>query len=174
MKTLSFLTLLIFFSGCAVKIVEKPTPPAPVPSVSEIDTERRQKAEYILKKVESIAEKHNLDYLGLSTMSEAVEIMDIGAAAVPVLVKKLKDSANWKLRYWIVDIMGYIPCRSNIVPLIEVIEDSREKEIVRIRACESLKELRYRESYEYLLISRDIVKNINVREKIEEVIKYIR
>ena len=166
MNPVSFLFLLILFfiSGCAVNIREKP--PIITPKFVEGDTERKQKAEYILKKVENIARYHNLDYLGRSTMSEAVEIMDIGAGAIPVLVRKLKDSANWKLRYWIVDIMGYIQSRSNIVPLIEVVEDNMEKEIIRIRACESLKELRYRKAYEYLLISRDIVKNINVKRKI--------
>ncbi len=163
---------LSLLSGCA-----KMPPPvvlAPPPPPGEIDTETLQRAEKILDTVKNRAKLVSLEMLGSSTMNETVQLMDIGDGAVPILIRDLKTSNNYKYRYWLVDLLGYMNTPRSIIPLVEIIEDEGEKEKVRIRACESIKELRYPKAVDYLLISRDLVRNDRVRENIEKVIYYLR
>ncbi len=171
MSFIKTLLIIIFLSGCSVVRMPHKIPVVPK---KKIDTETWQKAESVLEKVEEIAKEYDLGYLGRNTMNESVEMMDIGTAVSPVLVEKLKVSQNWKFRFWIVDILGFIANKDNIIPLIEVIENNTEKEIVRLRACESLKELKYSRTIEHLLISKDMVKNRSVKEKIDETIEFLR
>ncbi|GEM_PF-1880056 len=167
----------IFFSGCAEKRVVSPEE---VPyetreeEIERIDEETKQKIESILYRVEEIARENPLEYVGKNTMSEAVEIMDTGPQTAPILIGWLKGTRNWKMRFWIVDMLGYVGGVDNILPLIEVIENPDENIHVRLRACESIKELKYRSAIDYLVVSRDIVDNINVKRKIEEVIEFLR
>ncbi|MBN2408015.1 MAG: HEAT repeat domain-containing protein [Elusimicrobia bacterium] len=159
---------LILFSGCAVRRQPRPEP-------EKVDPELRQKVEYVLKRVEALSVSADLNALGQSTMSEAVEIMDMGPVTAPVLAEKLKSaSSNWKFRFWIVDLMGYIDTPKVILPLVEVIEDKAENEKVRIRACESLKELKYPQAAEQLAISMQFVDSLRVKLKMEEVINSLR
>ena len=148
--------------------------PAAESSRVKIDIETAQKINKILDSVRNTAMEHPLDYLGRNTMAEAVKIMDAGVGASEVLIKRLKTAYDWKFRFWIVDLMGYIPDRDNILPLIEIIEDPLEKDIIRFRACESLKELDYTKSIEQLLISMDLVEDPIVREEIRKTIESIR
>jgi HEAT repeat protein len=163
--------IAVLVSGCQTTVKKDIVHVSPE---KKLDIETVQKVESILKRVENIAEKRNLDELGRSTMSESVELMDIGAKVTPVLIDKLKISENWKLRYWIVDLLGYIPNRQNVIPLVEVVEDNTENQITRIRACDSLKELRYNDAVEHLLIAKDIVKEEELRNKIQETIDFLR
>lgn len=165
------LTIFVFLSGCAIIGIPYKTT---VVHRMGMDDEIYQKIKSILEGVEDIARQHDLDYFGRSTLKESVEIMELGAKASPVLVERLKMSKNWKFRFWIVDMLGYIPHRDNIVPLIEVIEDCTEEEIVRLRACESLKELNYLQAVEHLLISMDMIENDRVKEEINETIEFLR
>jgi len=170
MRSVKFFVVVfvLIVTGCAGRR------PVSVSADKKADVELAQKVEHILNKVYKIAQKNELDYLGRSTMSESVELMDMGAKVIPVLVEKLKVTDNWKLRFWIVDIMGYIPSKDNILPLIEVIEDNTEREEVRLRSCESLRELKYKNAKEHLLISIDIVNNKRVKEEINKTINYLR
>lgn len=165
------ISVIVLLSGCAVIGVSRKTP---VGFREGIDDEIYQKIERILKRVENVARQHDLDYLGRSTLKESVEIMELGVKVSHVLVEKLKLTGNWKFRFWIVDMLGYIPNRDNIVSLIEVIEDSTEEELVRLRACESLEELSYLQAIEHLLISMDMVENKGVKRKINETIEFLR
>ncbi|MFW6134290.1 MAG: HEAT repeat domain-containing protein [Elusimicrobiota bacterium] len=162
---------IVFFAfyGCAVKtktVVYRPEP--------KIDMETGQKVEHILKRVREIALKHDLEYLGRNTMNESVELMDIGSVVSPFVVRKLKQARNWRFRYWLVDILGYIVSNDNVIPLIEIIEDDSEKKEVRLRACESIKELRYPSAVKHLVISKDIVDDNDIKKKIKDTIDYIR
>jgi hypothetical protein len=162
----------LILTGCTKNIIT-PTELSHISS-EKIDAETIQKIDKILDRIRNMALKHQLEYVGRNTMVEAVQIMDIGSSASVVLIGRLKTADNWKFRFWIVDLMGYIPSRDNILPLIEIVEDPREKEIIRVRACESLKELNYKKSLEQLLISMDIVENPVIRETIRKTVGYIR
>ncbi len=162
---------VFLIAGCA-----KTPPPVIVvpPPAGEIDTETIQRVENILERVKNLADSVSLDRLGSSTMNESVILMDIGEGAVPLLIRDLKTSDNYRYRYWLVDLMGYMNTPHGIIPLVEVIEDEGEEEKVRMRACESIKELRYPKAIDYLLISRDLVRNDSVRENIDKAIGYLR
>ncbi len=173
MKRYNIIIILLFLFGCSTLPVEHSKQKV-ISEEIRLDDDIIQKIEKILVRVERIAEKNNLDYLGRSTMMESVEILDMGKIVSSTLIEKLKISSNWKFRFWIVDIMGFISSKDNIIPLIEVLENNNEKDIVRMRACESLKELGYLKALEHLMISRDIVANKKIRTKITETIDCIR
>jgi hypothetical protein len=162
---------LVFICGCAARMPQQRTFYFPE-KLGDIET--RQKAKHILEKVEETAREYDLDYLGRNTMSESVWIMELGHRAIPVLVEKLKESSNWKFSFWIVDILGYIKSRENILPLVEVIEDDSQTQIVRLRACESLREMRFNKAIEHLVVSADLVKNYRIREEINKTIEFLR
>ena len=161
--------LLLTASGCALRTRRLPV------SEDTADIEAMQNLRRVLHNIEKMAyRKKNLDYLGTNTMNEAVMVMDMGEEAVPMLSAALKGSKNWIFRYWIADIMGYMESRDCIIPLIELIEDNTEKKAVRIRACESLKELKFKSAVEYLLISWDLVRDPDIRVEIDKTIDYLR
>jgi hypothetical protein len=166
---IAFFPTVMFFAGCAVR---KP-PPVTEPA-SGFDRETRQKIEKTLKTVSSKAANRSLNQLGRSTMKEAVDIMDMGPQVAVLLVEKLKKSGNWKMKYWIVDMLGYIDNSNSIFPLLEIIEDPSEKQQVRLRACETLKELNYKAAVESLHTSAEIVKDIKIKAKILETINALR
>ncbi len=178
-KKIYFITFLILFSGCAIR-EPKPDPSTeyevykPPVREPEIDPEIRQQVLRILETVQNLSQQGSLNYLGQNTMNEAVMIMDMGKKTSPVLGRELRKNFNWKYRYWLVDILGYIEDRNNIIPLIEIIENENENLKVRLRACESLQELGFKESAEQLKISRNIVENEKVKTKIDETISSIR
>ncbi|MFH1416549.1 MAG: HEAT repeat domain-containing protein [Elusimicrobiota bacterium] len=163
--------LFTFFciTGCAVTARQK----VPV-AIEKVDEETAQKVRKTLEKVRKMASQSSLDYLGRNTMNESVMLMDLGPAVSSILVEELRTTSDWKYRFWLVDMLGFLPTPDNIIPLIEVLEDYTENVSVRLRACESLKELKYREAVEHLMISRDMVKSQKIAEKIDESIGYLR
>ncbi len=166
--------LIINAVGCA------PTRPPvieevyPVTRVEEIDTETRQRVEHILGRIRTASREKTLENLGRSTMSESVALMDMGDRIAPILIQELKSGSNWKFRFWLVDMLGFVGGYGNILPLVEVIEDNSEREKVRLRACESIKELRLPEAVRYLLVSREIVSNPRVKAEIQKAIDFLR
>ncbi|MGM0568217.1 MAG: HEAT repeat domain-containing protein [Elusimicrobiota bacterium] len=170
-----FLVAAVFFilTGCAKKTYS-PVVEIPAVSAEELDPETLQRAIQILNKIKRIASESSLNFLGRTTMNEAVYLMEIGSPIVPLMIKELKTSSNMNYRFWLVDLLGYMNTPKGIIPLVEVIEDEREDEKVRIRACISIKSLGYPAAVDYLLISRDLVSNKNVLNHIEETIEFLR
>ena len=144
------------------------------PDTPMTDPETIQKVEHILNRVKNISERTLLDDLGRSTMGESVSLMDIGEPSALIIAMKLKEPGNWKYRFWMVDMLGYVGGEMNITPLIEIIEDSSEDIRVRLRACESIKEMKLQQAVPALLISRDIVNDKRILEEINKSIEYLR
>lgn len=173
----SALILLPLIAACAAR---EPAPliiperPAPVIENAKIDSETLQKIEHILERIYRLSERTSLENLGRGSMSESVALMDIGEPAARVISMKLKEKNNWRYRFWLVDMLGYVGGEGNITPLIEVVEDSSENIRVRLRAAESLRELRLSRALPALLISRDIVADQRVLEEINKSIEYLR
>ena len=172
-----FLIILItaVFSGCAGKA--PPDVKRPLPSLehkNEVDPETRQRVEHILRRVKRASESRSLENLGRTTMNEAVVLMDLGNDISSIIIKALKQNGNWKYRFWLVDILGFVGGTGNIIPLVEVIEDTSEHLEVRLRACESLKELRLPSAIPHLLIARELVNESAVKEAIQKAIDFLR
>ncbi|MEA3506371.1 MAG: HEAT repeat domain-containing protein [Elusimicrobiota bacterium] len=166
---LSSILLSFIFFGCAARRPFAVTEPD-----RGLDKEKQQRIEKILDSVSQKASRLSLENLGRSTMKESVDIIDMGTLAASHLIRKLKKARSWKMRYWLVDMLGYIQSRDGLWPLLEIIEDPTEKEEVRLRACEALKELNYSEIADNLRISAELVKDIKIKEKIIETINSIR
>lgn len=164
----AILAATVFF-GCSARRQAPVDEPA-----AGLDAEKQQRIEKILDSVSREADRLSLESLGRSTMKESVNIMDVGPLAASHLIRRLKKARNWKMRYWLVDMLGYIDSRDGLWPLLEIIEDPTEKEEVRLRACEALKELNYSEVVDDLRISAEIVENRKIKEKIIETISSLR
>jgi hypothetical protein len=78
-----------------------------------------------------------LDELGRQSMRQSAAVLKEGPGAVYTLSGCLVSS-DWKVRYWIVDIMGYLDNANAERPLLRVLNDTHENESVRQCARRSL------------------------------------
>src|SRR4051812_26860263 len=63
----------------------------------------------VLRRVEAISAKvKTLDSLGKSTLEESAQIMDLDRDSERPLVKALRGSKDWKVRYWAADMLAYV------------------------------------------------------------------
>ncbi len=94
-----------------------------------------------LKRLESISRREpQLDRFGKSTLSESAVLLDLGKESVPGIMKYLKrKNGDWKVRYWAVDMLGYVGNASENEALKKICGDRKERFEIRVRARESLK-----------------------------------
>jgi len=161
--------LILFFGGCYPIRKEKPSP---VPEFV-VDEEVQKKVKEYLAEVEKICQNNeSLDVVGQSTMTQSARLIDLGKAALPMLVAVIQDKTrHWKFRYWACDLLGYIEDEGNILPLIAVIEDPSEEEKVRFCALEAIAEMNNQQAIEYLEVAEQIVENETLRMEIMKVIE---
>ena len=100
-----------------------------------------------LREVEAIARREkNLDKFGKSTLSQAAVILDFGVQAQPVLLMNLKDKRkDWKVRFWVADILGYVGDEGSAGALWNMEKNLRERKEVRQRARLALRAIEKRE-----------------------------
>jgi hypothetical protein len=96
----------------------------------------------IIGEVKSLSRKcRDLDTFGRSTMVQSRKVLDMGPCAVYTLSWYL-DNPDWKVRFWIADIMGYLDNKDAQAPLLRLIENENEQECVKERALMSLNRLK--------------------------------
>jgi HEAT repeat protein len=78
----------------------------------------------------------SLDEVGKRSLKQSTVILKIGAPAVYALSLYLSDS-DWKVRYWIADMLGYLENPDARRPLLRLINND-QNETVRQRAQRSL------------------------------------
>jgi HEAT repeat protein len=82
-----------------------------------------------------------LDELGRRTLEQSRRIIDIGGPAVYALSPQL-DTPDWKVRFWIADILGYLDNPDAQRPLLRLLTDPGENRKVRRQAYRSLRRLK--------------------------------
>lgn len=82
-----------------------------------------------------------LDELGRSTLAQSAALLDMGPDAVYCLSLCL-DSSDWRVRFWVVDILGYLDNPDAQRPLMRILADNDEDVRVRRQACRSLQRLK--------------------------------
>jgi HEAT repeat protein len=101
----------------------------------------KEKVRSVIREVESLSVKYKtLDEFGRNTMLQGKELLAIGPSAVYTLSNCL-NSPDWRVRFWIADILGYLDNEDAKRPLLRLINDSNEDMRVRNKAVESLKRL---------------------------------
>ncbi|HLD29951.1 MAG TPA: HEAT repeat domain-containing protein [bacterium] len=139
--------------------------------ILEISPEQRNRIRTVLKEVERLSGVHrNLDNFGISTMKQAIEIMEAGRKASPLVAEALLATPSSNFRYWLIDILGYLKDDRNLFPLFAVLENENEKRPFRERALESAKEIGGKQVRKMLLDSYSRIDDKNLREKIARVI----
>jgi hypothetical protein len=95
----------------------------------------------VIKEVENISRHcETLDEFGMATVSQGKKILSMGPVAVYALSNWL-ESPDWKVRFWITDMLGYLENPDAKRPLLRVIRNGAEKQIVREQAQRSLKRI---------------------------------
>lgn len=165
-----FVILFLLISGC-IPHIEKISRKEYRKEIIKISPALKIRIKGILKEVKDISKKHNnLENFGIATMQQSIEILDIGKIASPLLIDELYTTADYKYKYWLVDMLGYFNDRRNIFPLLAIVEDETEEINLRKRAIESIKEIGRKEAIKKLIESYSIVKNPAIKEKIAEAI----
>jgi len=95
----------------------------------------------IIKGLAKKSEKANtLDEFGRMSMKESKEVLDMGPGAVYVL-SLYWCYPDWKVRYWIADILGYLENPDAERPLQRMLQNPHERDKVKLRVQKSLKRL---------------------------------
>lgn len=99
-----------------------------------------QLARSTLAQVESLARaSRSLDRLGKDTMTQAATFLDLGDDGLPVLVRASIDRRkDWKVRFWTVDLLGYVGREDTVPYLLQAAANARERREVRLRALDSI------------------------------------
>lgn len=144
------------------------------------ETNEEQLASSVLSQVRFIASKtKTLEELGKQTLSQAAIFLDMKESALPILHRALKPAEkNWKVRYWVCDLLGYIGNAETSQKLLQIVGDENEVNLTRRRALDSILEIERRESgigkkelkVKLRLIAKKI-KNARVKKKIQWTIK---
>jgi len=100
---------------------------------------QKEKVRAIIGEVESLSRKYaNLDEFGRNTVLQSQEVLAIGPSAVYTLSSCL-NSHDWKVRFWIADMLGYMDNEDDKRPLLRLINNTNEDMRVRNQAAKSLK-----------------------------------
>lgn len=128
MKTIIFFCILFIF-------------PSFIHAYQYPDASEKSKIYKIIRSIEKLSQKSkNLNEFGSKTLKQSKDILDIGHSSVYVL-STLLDNPDWKVRFWIVDIMGYLNNIDAERPLIKILNNKNERKIIRKRALKSLRML---------------------------------
>jgi hypothetical protein len=106
----------------------------------------------IVRELERISKDSvTLDEFGQRTLKQSQEVLQIGAPAVYSLSLCLNNK-DWRVRFWIADILGYLNNPDARRPLLRLLDNNTERQAVRKRAIVSIKMLQRlcgnkRESY---------------------------
>ncbi|MBN1822931.1 MAG: HEAT repeat domain-containing protein [Endomicrobiales bacterium] len=112
------------------------------PSVQE-----KQRVGRIISAVSEISRGcPDIEELGKQTLAHAQEILDMGPSAVYALSLHMGEP-DWKVRFWIIDIMGYLENYDAKRPLLRAINNRHEKKAVKEQAIKSLKRLGFKIRY---------------------------
>jgi hypothetical protein len=83
-----------------------------------------------------------LEQFGKSTLSQSVAILDMENASLPPLLETAKNrSKDWKLRFWAVDLLGYVGNEETAPALLAIVRNSGERRTVRLKALSALMEI---------------------------------
>lgn len=129
----------------------------------------------ILFDVQRICVDPDLTRIGIRTQGHAAHIMRMGAAAAPRLVRDLRNPRlNWRYRFWLVDLSGYIREPRLAGPLLSILEDARDQPAVRRRAVTALVALGAKDMIPDLIQLYRRERDPAVRERIGEGIRKLR
>jgi hypothetical protein len=111
----------------------------------------------------------NIDEFGPNTMGQAMCILRLKEHAVQPLASHLEWEKDWMIRYWIVDLLGYLPGSQKIMILKKTVGNESEHVRVRLRAVESLAKSEDTQAAVRCLVElKKEVKNKKVKSRISE------
>lgn len=112
---------------------------SPAFGVQPLGGEVNEQVRSIILEVETASRQFAaLDEFGKKTVDQGKAILSIGPAAVYELSARL-DNPDWKVRFWIIDILGYLENNDAKNILIKVSVDRKEYGRIREQARRSLK-----------------------------------
>ncbi len=126
----------IIIAAFAIFLVSVQVFAAPQP-----DAAQKAKVRSIIKEVRAISiQCDELEDFGRKTIEQGKQMLSVGPFAVYALSNCL-DDPDWKVRFWITDMLGYLENPDARRPLMRVINNVSEEEQVRRQAESSLKKL---------------------------------
>jgi len=126
--------LVFLLSACLSQVFADSRPP---------DSALKARVRSIVKAVEKISKRSGtLDEFGQRTVGQGKSVLSIGPIAVYALSNCLSAEPDWKVRFWIADMMGYLENPDAVRPLTRLRDDSSQDKRVRKQAEESIKRLK--------------------------------
>ena len=82
-----------------------------------------------------------LEEFGKKTMIQSKQLLDGGVGGIEVW-GKYHNAYDWKVRFWVADMLGYFPCAVAERILSDICSRTNEEEKVVVRAQESLNKIK--------------------------------
>lgn len=103
--------------------------------------ECKKEVRRVIRQVTAISRHcRSIDELGRNTLKQSTELLNIGGPAVYALSPCLATE-DWKVRFWIADILGYLNNQDARRPLLRLLSNRDEPLRVRRQAYRSLRKL---------------------------------
>ena len=129
------------------------------------------------KVMRKAASGRSLESLGISTLKEAVVLLEEPKAAAPFIADAIygknlwsgrkSEPYYWKFRYWCVDMTGYLKEKRFVPILSSIVSGVNERNELRIRAVKALREMKAESILKKLFFQTD---NSAVREEIAKAV----
>jgi len=166
------LSMILLLLGCGKKRISQPMISESKTSIRELEYDPAiiQKVKSILKRVRIKAdESEGLDSLGLATMEEAIEMMGVGLGAVKILTEELeKEKEDWRIRFWLIDMLGYLNNEYAVRLLTSIMLNSNERRENRICAIGALGRIGHDHAMGELRNALNILTEQDLRERVAE------
>jgi len=138
---------------------------------------KRAVTEALKKVMLKAASGSSLESLGISTLKQAVVLLEEPKAAAPFVADAIygknlwsgrkSEPYYWKFRYWCVDMAGYLKEKRFAGMLSSIVSGVNERNELRIRAVKALREMKAESILKKLFFQTD---NSAVREEIAKAI----
>lgn len=118
-----------------------------------------------IKRIRGICQKvEDLEVIGFVTMKDGKAIVDLGNNAIPTLLEILGDrNEDWKVRFFVMELLGNIPDERNKEPLIVMFQDNSERNVLRISAAKNIGVLKFKEAVPALIKGAKEENNRNLK-----------
>lgn len=101
-------------------------------------SEEKKRVAAIMAEVSKISKStEDLNEFGKMSMQQASALFAVGSNSIYVL-SLYTGSEDWKIRFWIADILGFMDNPDAQRPLLKMYRNPFEKDIIRKRALSSL------------------------------------
>ncbi len=127
------------------------------------------------------SEYEELEEFGKKLLTQSSVVLDMPEMSRPILVRTARNlDKDWKVRYWCVDMLGYIGTQKSVRTLQKILLNENEMGPVRARSIDSMLEIHRRLNTKPAAVRSDLrefqnkIQNAAVKQKLVSAIDSLK